>query len=83
MRGLLPYPLMALDAQVPILPVAVNWSRRSLAKGQLATRPGTIEGLVGPPIPTVGLGKDALDDLVERTRTAITGLRRRDPAFEG
>lgn len=74
---------LALDAQVPILPVAVNRSRRLLGKGQSATRPGTIEILIGEPIPTAGLGKEAVDDLVTGTRSVITELRRRDPDFEG
>lgn len=74
---------LALDAQVPILPVALNRSRRLLAKGRSATRPGTVEVLIGKPIPTAGLGKEALDEILARTRSAITELRRRDPDFEG
>jgi 1-acyl-sn-glycerol-3-phosphate acyltransferase len=85
--GMLPFKKggfhLAVDAQVPILPVAVNRSRRLLPKGALWTPPGTVEVRVGEPIPTAGLGKDDVPALVERTRAAIVDMRRHDPGFDG
>jgi len=72
---------LAVDAQVPILPIAVNGSYRLLPKGAPAARPGRIEVAVGRPISTAGLTKDDVPALAERTREAILVLRRRDPDF--
>jgi 1-acyl-sn-glycerol-3-phosphate acyltransferase len=67
---------LAVDAQVPILPVAVNGSRRLLPRGALSPRPGSIEIVIGPPIPTAGLGKDQVSALVAETRGVIAEMRR-------
>lgn len=72
---------LAIDAQVPILPVAVNGSHRLLPKGAPVARPGRLEVAVGPPIATAGLTKDNVEALLETTREAILALRRRDPDF--
>jgi len=72
---------LAIDAQVPILPVAVNRSRRLWPKGSAVMRPGTIDVQVGAPISTAGLSKDDLPRLLERTREVITEMRRSDPDF--
>jgi 1-acyl-sn-glycerol-3-phosphate acyltransferase len=72
---------LAVDAQVPILPVAVNGSHRLLPKGAPAIRPGRLEVAVGESIPTAGLTKDDVPALLERTHDAILVLRRRDPGF--
>lgn len=72
---------LAVDAQVPILPVAVNGSRSILPKGKLIPRPGTIEVVIGEPIPTAGRGKEDVGELVAETRRAIAQGRRRDPTF--
>lgn len=66
---------LAIDAQVPIVPIAIRGSHAILPKGAAhPRRPGTIEIVVGEPIPVEGLGKESLPDLLERTRAAVTGL---------
>ncbi len=72
---------LAIDADVPILPVAINGSRRLLPKGSIVARPGTVTVIVGKPIPTDGLTKDDLPELMEQTRNAILEGRRLDPDF--
>jgi 1-acyl-sn-glycerol-3-phosphate acyltransferase len=72
---------LALEAGVPILPVAVNGSHALFPKGAMYTRPGTVEVVVLDPIPTKGLTKDDLPDLMRRVRDAIREGRRRDPGF--
>ena len=72
---------LAVDAQVPILPVAVNRSRQLLPKGRSVVRPGVIEVEVGEPIPTAGLSREAVGDLLVRSRAAIAALRSSDPDF--
>ena len=72
---------LAIDAQVPILPVAVNGSHDLLPKGQPAARPGVVDVVVCDPIATAGLTKDDLPVLMARTREAILEARRLDPSF--
>lgn len=72
---------LAVDAQVPILPVAVNGSYRLFPKGAPAARPGRLEVAVGPPIATAGLTNDDVEALLKRTREVIIDLRHRDPDF--
>ena len=72
---------LAIDAQVPILPVAINGSYTLLPKGQPAARPGVVDVIVCDPISTTGLGKKDLPELVARTREAILEARRLDPDF--
>lgn len=83
--GMLPFKKggfhLAVDAGVPIVPVAVNRSRPIMPKGAFAARGGEVEIVVCDPIPTAGLGKDEIDDLVARTRKAIATARRSDPTF--
>ncbi len=85
--GMLPFKKggfhLAVAAGAPILPIAVNRSRRLMPKGAPASLAGTVEILVGEPIPTAGLGPEQVDELLVRTRQAIVELRRRDPDFTG
>jgi len=72
---------LAVDAQVPILPVAVNGSRGLFPKGGACILPGRIDVLVGRPIPTEGIGKERIDELMTATREAILAARCQDPEF--
>ena len=72
---------LAVAAQVPIVPVAVNGSQRLLPKGAPAALSGRCEVAVGPPIPTTGLTADDVPALIEQTRMAVRSLRMRDPDF--
>jgi 1-acyl-sn-glycerol-3-phosphate acyltransferase len=82
--------LLALLAQVPIVPVAIEGSRRVLAKGSTRVVPGTIRIRLGEPIPTKGLTMDDRDRLMtlvhERlleAHRAIGGPQAVSPAVEG
>ena len=72
---------LAVDAQVPILPVAVNGSRKLLRKGEFVISPGVIEVVVCQPIVTRGLDSGDVPGLMARTREAILEARTRDPDF--
>ncbi len=72
---------MAIDAGVPILPVAINGSRRLLPRGHPSPKAGTVTIVVGAPIRTDGLGKEALAEVMAETRDAIRAGRRLDPDF--
>ncbi len=65
--------VMAIDNGFPILPVTVNGSRKVLPKKSLVFRPGVIEIVVADPIETIGLTREDLPSLMERTRNVIIG----------
>lgn len=67
--------LLAIEAGVPILPVAVIGTARILSKDDWAPRaPGPVRILTGDPIPTAGLTVADRDALMARTRAAIEAL---------
>jgi 1-acyl-sn-glycerol-3-phosphate acyltransferase len=74
---------LAIDAGVPVLPVAINGSHRLYPKGAKRVQPGVVDVLVCDPIPTEGLTKADVSALAERARTAILDKRRMDPDFPG
>ena len=66
---------LALDAGVPIVPVAIRGARDILPRGALRPRrAGTIEIAVGEPIPVDGLTRADLPALLERTHSAVAAL---------
>jgi 1-acyl-sn-glycerol-3-phosphate acyltransferase len=63
---------MAVEAGVPIVPVAIKNTDVLMGKGTGAAQPGTIEMVILPPVETTGLSTD--DDivgLISRVHTAI------------
>src|SRR4030095_9876127 len=66
--------IMAIQAQVPIVPVAVRGGRAAMRKGSPIVRPVHVSVRIGAPIPTRGLTVDDRDALIERVRTAIRTL---------
>ena len=72
---------LAIDAQVPVLPVTVNGSHALFPKAGTSVRSGTMDIIVGRAIPTHGLGKGDIEHLMAATREEILATRRRDPDF--
>jgi 1-acyl-sn-glycerol-3-phosphate acyltransferase len=66
--------IMAVDAQVPIVPVAIQGGRASMRKGSAVVRPVTVSVRIGAPVPTAGLDASDRDALVARVRGAIQEL---------
>jgi 1-acyl-sn-glycerol-3-phosphate acyltransferase len=66
--------IMALEAQVPIVPVAVHGGRNAMRKGSAFVQPVTVSVRIGSPIPTAGLTMADRDALITRVRTAIEAL---------
>lgn len=66
--------IMAIQAQAPIVPVAVQGGRAAMRKGSAIVRPVHVSVKIGEPIPTAGLTLDDRDALIERVRGAIGGL---------
>jgi 1-acyl-sn-glycerol-3-phosphate acyltransferase len=65
--------LMAIEAGLPVVPVAIDGSRFVMLKGRLMTCPGRVQFTVLDPIPTEGLTKESARDLADRVRDAILG----------
>lgn len=66
--------IMALEAQVPIVPVAVHGGRDAMKKGSAFVQPVTVTVRIGTPIPTAGLTMADRDSLIARVRSDIQAL---------
>ncbi len=66
--------VLAIEAQVPILPVAVAGSFDLLPKGATRARPGPVVVAVGAPIPTEGRTYDDRDAVLAEAEAAIRAL---------
>jgi len=73
--------IMALKAQVPVMPVAVSGGRASMRKGSAIVRPVTVTVRIGKPIPTEGMTIDDRDLLIEQTRSAVGALLAKGSAW--
>jgi len=71
--------VMALKAQAPIVPVAVQGGRAAMRKGSSIIRPVTVSIRVGEPIETAGLSLENRDALITRTRQRIEALLAEGP----
>jgi 1-acyl-sn-glycerol-3-phosphate acyltransferase len=62
---------LALQAQVPIIPITITGTRRILPPDSLVFRPGAIDMYVDEPIPTAGMTDDDIETLMRRVRAAM------------
>lgn len=62
---------LALEAQVPIVPVTVSGSQHITPKGSLQVHPGVVKIVYGKPIPTRGVRIEERGSLKTRVREAI------------
>jgi 1-acyl-sn-glycerol-3-phosphate acyltransferase len=65
--------LVAVDAQLPVVPVTVSGSRHVMLKGRLMVCPGEVRLTVHDPIPTAGVSRHDVPELAERVRAAVAG----------
>lgn len=63
--------IMAIQAQAPVVPVAVSGSSEVLKRGSMVIRPATIRVDFAPPIPTEGLTFADRSEVVNAVRDAI------------
>lgn len=66
--------VLAIEAQVPIVPVAVVGSRRVLPRGGFRVAPGRITIRAAPPISTMGMTMADRDKLARMAQEAVAGL---------
>lgn len=67
-RGLF---LLAIDAGIPVVPVALTGTRHVMRKGMLTTRPGDVGLVLHAPLPTEGLVRGDATRLAESARDII------------
>jgi 1-acyl-sn-glycerol-3-phosphate acyltransferase len=73
--------IMAIQAQVPVVPVAVRGGRAAMRKGSPIVRPVHVSVRIGPPIPTKGLTVDDRDRLIAMVRAEIQKLLDEEPVW--
>ncbi|MEQ1728225.1 MAG: lysophospholipid acyltransferase family protein [Vicinamibacterales bacterium] len=66
--------VMAIRAQVPVVPVAIDGARQALPKGAWRMRPSTITVTIGEPVPTAGLAYDDRSRVAEQVRARIAAM---------
>jgi 1-acyl-sn-glycerol-3-phosphate acyltransferase len=79
--------LLALQAGVPVVPVAIEGSGQVCPAGRFRIRPGEVRLAIGAPIATAGRPRQARDQLMQEVRAALVDLHRqiggRSPATVG
>ena len=63
--------LVAIDAQLPVVPVSIAGSRYVMKKGRLMVCPGEVLLTVHDPIATHGLSRDQVVEFSERVRRMV------------
>jgi 1-acyl-sn-glycerol-3-phosphate acyltransferase len=66
--------IIAIKAQVPIVPVAIVGGRAAMTRGSRLIRPVTVDVRVGEPIETTGMTLDDRDRLIVLARRQIEGM---------
>jgi 1-acyl-sn-glycerol-3-phosphate acyltransferase len=73
--------IMAIEAQAPIVPVAIRGGRAAMRKGSPWVRPVHVSVRIGRPIPTEGLTLDDRDELISRVRSEVQNLLEEGPVW--
>ena len=73
--------IMAIQAQVPIVPVAISGGRAAMRKGSPIVRPVKVNVRIGKPVPTTGLTLDDRDELIAQVRGEVAKLLREGPIW--
>jgi 1-acyl-sn-glycerol-3-phosphate acyltransferase len=73
--------IMAIEAQAPIVPVAISGARDAMRKGSPWVRPVRVSVRIGRPVPTDGLTLDDRDGLIETVRGRVRDLLALGPVW--
>ena len=71
--------IMAIKAEAPVVPVAVQGGRDSMRKGSWIIRPATVSIRIGTPIESAGVTLGRRDDLIAIVRERIAALLAEGP----
>jgi 1-acyl-sn-glycerol-3-phosphate acyltransferase len=72
---------LAIQAQVPVIPVALDGTAALLRRGEITVRSGEATVTIGEPIPTAGLTRRDRDALTGKVREAVAALLGRNGIF--
>jgi 1-acyl-sn-glycerol-3-phosphate acyltransferase len=72
--------IMAVQAQVPVVPVAVTGGRAAMRRGSPVVHPVTLHVRIGQPVDTAGLTVEDRDHLIAEVRGRIVALLRENEA---
>jgi 1-acyl-sn-glycerol-3-phosphate acyltransferase len=73
--------IMAISAQVPVVPVAISGGRSAMHKGSPIVRPVHVTVRIGRPVPTAGLDVSDRDELIDRVRQEVQNLLHEGPVW--
>jgi 1-acyl-sn-glycerol-3-phosphate acyltransferase len=73
--------IMAVQAQVPIVPVAIRGGRDAMRKGSAIIRPVHVSVRVGRPISTAGVSVGERDRILQAVRTEIERMLEEEPVW--
>jgi 1-acyl-sn-glycerol-3-phosphate acyltransferase len=68
--------VMAIQAQAPVVPVAISGGRAAMRKGSALIYPAHVRVCIGEPVPTAGLTLDDRDALIVQVRERIAAMLR-------
>jgi 1-acyl-sn-glycerol-3-phosphate acyltransferase len=74
--------VMAIRAQVPIVPVAIQGGRAAMRKGSMLVWPAAISIRVGDPVETAGLTSDQRNGVIAEVRARIEALLAEGPVVD-
>ncbi len=77
--------LLAIQAGLPIVPVAISGSRHVMLKNRLMVQPGKVSVVVRPPIETAGAYEPTVEGakrLAEHVREQVRGIVEAEPAVD-
>jgi len=63
---------IAIDAQVPVVPITIHGTRDLMTKGSLAIQPGEVTLVFHPPVPTTGMTLQDRTQLMAGVREVMT-----------
>ena len=63
--------LVAVDAQLPVVPVTLSGSRFVMRKGRLMVCPGTVRLTIHEPVPTAGVTREDVIPFADRVRERV------------
>jgi 1-acyl-sn-glycerol-3-phosphate acyltransferase len=73
--------VMAIEAQVPVVPVAISGGRTAMRKGSPIVRPVHVSVRIGRPVSTAGLRVEDRDALISRVRLEVQNLLQEGPVW--
>jgi 1-acyl-sn-glycerol-3-phosphate acyltransferase len=73
--------IMAIEAQAPIVPVAIQGGRNAMRKGSAFVRPVKVSVRIGQPVPTAGMTLDDRDALIVQVRGEVQRLLAQGPLW--